>query len=284
MPTLAQILSTARSAGLDKLDCDLLLLLALGYPAPKLHGHRAWLMAHDDAIVSDTVHTRFRALVSRRGAGEPQAYLTGYQDFYGMSLAVDPRVLIPRPDSETLVDWAVALLGSDPGNANPTPRRLLDLGTGSGAIALALKRALPTLSVDAVDASASALAVARVNARGLGLDVALLHGSWFEPVTGRYACIVSNPPYVAQGDPHLAALAHEPAGALVSGPDGLNDIRAIVVGAPSHLMPGGWLLLEHGFEQGSAVWALMVAAGFLDVSHRCDLAGHWRCTGGQWPG
>ncbi len=284
MPTLAQVLSTARSTGLDKLDCDLLLLLALGYPAPELHGHRAWLMAHDDEIVSDPVHTRFCELVARRGAGEPQAYLTGYQDFYGMSLAVDPRVLIPRPDTETLVDWAVAVLGSDPEHADSTPRRLLDLGTGSGAVALAVKKALPALSVHAVDASAAALAVARANAQRLGLDVALLHGNWFEPVTGRFACIVSNPPYVAQGDPHLGALAHEPAIALVSGPDGLNDIRAIVVGAPWHLTPGGWLLLEHGFEQGSAVQALMVEAGFPHVSHRRDLAGHWRCTGGRWPG
>jgi release factor glutamine methyltransferase len=282
MMTVAQALSEARSAGLDKLDADLLLLLAHGVPAAELDKGRSWLLAHDTDAVAPSMYAHFQQLVARRRSGEPLAYVTGRKEFFGIDLAVDHRVLIPRPDTETLVEWALALWVAAPGEKTRPMGRLLDLGTGSGAIALAIKRASPALAVDAVDASANALVVARANAQRLGLDVVFLHGSWFEPVHGLYDCIVSNPPYVADGDPHLPALAHEPLAALTSGPDGLRDIRCILAGAPRHLAPGGWLLLEHGFDQGPAVQALLTGAGFRDVSVRQDLAGHWRCTGGRW--
>jgi len=283
MMTVAQALSEARSAGLDKLDADLLLLLAHGAPAAELDQRRSWLLAHDSDAVAPSVHARFQQLVARRRSGEPLAYVTGRKEFFGIDLAVDHRVLVPRPDTETLVEWALALCAASPGAQIRPASRLLDLGTGSGAIALAIKHARPTLAVDAVDASADALAVARANAERLGLNVVFLHGSWFEPVRGLYDCIVANPPYVAEGDPHLQALAHEPVAALTSGPDGLRDIRCILAGAPRHLAPGGWLLLEHGFDQGPAVQALFTGAGFHDGSARQDLAGHWRCTGGRCP-
>lgn len=283
MMTVAQALAEARSAGLDKLDADLLLLYARGVPAPDLDKSRSWLLAHDTDTVALPVIAHFQQLVARRCSGEPLAYVTGSKEFFGIDLVVDHRVLVPRPDTETLVEWALALCAAASG-ATPLPTgRLLDLGTGSGAIALAVKRARPTLAVHAVDASADALVVARANARRLGLDVAFLHGNWFAPVRGRYNCIVSNPPYVADGDPHLPALAHEPLCALTSGPDGLRDIRCIVADAPSHLAPDGWLLLEHGFDQGPTIQALLSDAGFQDVTARQDLAGHWRCTGGRWP-
>lgn len=283
MMTVAQALAEARSAGLDKLDADLLLLYARGVPAPALDKSRSWLLAHDTDTVTPALYAHFQQLVARRRAGEPLAYVTGSKEFFGIDLAVDPRVLVPRPDTETLVEWALALCVAAPGEQARPAGRLLDLGTGSGAIALAIKRACPTLAVHAVDASADALAVARANAQRLGLDVVFLHGSWWEPVRGRYDCIVSNPPYVADGDPHLPALAHEPLCALISGPDGLRDIRCILAGAPHHLAPGGWLLLEHGCDQGPAVQVLLTDAGFQDVAARQDLAGHWRCTGGRWP-
>lgn len=282
MLTVAQALAEARTAGLDKLDADLLLLLAHGAPASELDKHRSWLLAHDTDGVAALVYARFQQLVARRRSGEPLAYITGHKEFFGINFAVDPRVLVPRPDTETLVEWALALCTANPDAQTRPTGRLLDLGTGSGAIALAIKHANPALAVDAVDVSADALAVARANAQRLGLSVVFLHGSWFAPVRGRYDCIVSNPPYVADGDPHLQALAHEPIAALRSGADGLRDIRSILAGAPRHLGPGGWLLLEHGFDQGPAVKALLVGAGFHNVSTRQDLAGHWRCTGGCW--
>lgn len=269
--TLADALSQACARGLARLDAQLLLLHALG----RTPHERAWLIAHDDAPLGTATAGRFDALCARRLAGEPLAYLTGRREFHGLALQVDARVLDPRADTETLVDWALALLPPD------APRRVLDLGTGSGAIALAIAHARPRARVTATDASADALAVARANAQRLGLALDLRHGDWLAPVAGEvFDLIVGNPPYIAKGDPHLPALAHEPRGALVSGADGLDDIRRIVAAAPAHLRPGGWLLLEHGWDQAAAVRALLAGAGFTQVQSRRDLAGIERCSGG----
>ena len=278
MTTVGQALAGARAAGLDKLDADLLLLAARGVEPAALHAARSWLPAHDTDTLPVDVFAHYRWFVERRLAGEPLAYVVGGKEFYGLPLMVDARVLVPRPDTETLVDWALELY---PDTAGPA-RRLLDLGTGSGAIALALKHMRPSWTIDAVDASSAALAVAAANADRLQLPVRLLQGRWFAPVQARYDCIVSNPPYVAEADPHLSALAHEPMSALTAGPDGLDDIRHIVAGAPEYLLPGGHLLLEHGHDQGPAVQALLAAAGFDTLAARHDLAGHWRCTAGRW--
>ena len=207
------------------------------------------------------------------------AYLRGDQAFFGLSLTVDPRVLVPRPDTETLVSWALERL-----DAANSAVRVLDLGTGSGAIALAIAAQRPLAAVSATDASEDALVVARGNARRLGLPVKFHAGSWLDAVPGQsFDVIVTNPPYIAEGDPHLAALTHEPLSALTAGADGLDDIRNIVDHAPEALLPGGWLLIEHGFDQSAAVRSLLQAAGFAHVSSRTDLAAIERCSGGQWP-
>jgi release factor glutamine methyltransferase len=269
--TVAEALAAAEALGLARLDAQLLLLHALGRDLQA----RAWLLAHDDAAVDDGPYL---ALCRRRAAGEPVAYIVGEKEFYGLKLRVDARVLVPRPDTETLVEWALEVLG--PAGACP---HVVDLGTGSGAIALAIKKHAPGANVMAVDASEAALAVARANAAALGLDVVFRHGSWLEGLPDRFDLIVSNPPYVAAGDPHLAHLAHEPLQALASGPQGLDDIRRIVAQAPMCLRPGGWLLLEHGWHQAETVRALLAAAGFAAVQSRRDLAGIERCSGGRWP-
>ena len=199
------------------------------------------------------------------------------KEFYGLTLQVDARVLDPRPDTETLVDWALQLLAP-----LPAPR-VLDLGTGSGAIAQGLRHQRPDAQVSAVDASTDALAVAQANAARLGLAVQFARGNWLRGVAGQFDVIASNPPYIAAADPHLAALRHEPLQALASGADGLDDIRSIVAQAPSHLLPGGWLLLEHGWDQAEAVQALLRAAGGEQVQSRKDLARIVRCSGAQWP-
>jgi len=271
--TLAQALDQARTLGLERIDAQLLLLHALARP----DAGRAWLLAHDTDALDPAVHAQFLALCQRRTAGEPVAYLTGRKEFYGLPLQVDARVLDPRPDTETLVDWALEVIAPLPAPS------VLDLGTGSGAIALALQHQHPTAQVLAVDASADALAVAQANAQRLALPVRFLQGHWLAAVPGRFEAIVSNPPYIAAADPHLAALIHEPLQALASGTDGLDDIRTIIAQAPAHLQPGGWLLLEHGHDQAGAVRALLQAQGFAQVQSRNDLAGIARCTGGQWP-
>ncbi len=282
MPTIANSLSKARAAGLERLDADLLLLHALQTAMPGQKLRRSWLLAHDGDLLTPIVDSHFQQLLMRRCAGEPLAYIVGHKEFFGLDLRVDPRVLVPRPDTETLVEWALAclddMLAHQPGQA----LRLLDLGTGSGAIALAIKQGRPQVAVDAVDASAEALTLARSNASDLGLELNWLHGSWFEPVGQRYHVIVSNPPYVQDNDPHLPDLTHEPIAALISGPDGLHDIRQIIASAAIHLEPGGWLLLEHGFDQGHRVKDLLQAAGLQNIAARHDLGGHWRCSGGQW--
>ena len=275
MSTVRETLTQLQLSGLDRLDAQMLVLLAL----ERSPHDRAWLMAHDDEALPTEAAERLRSLVQRRQCGEPMAYLRGDQEFFGLQLQVDPRVLVPRPDTETLVNWALEKV-----DAAHNAVRVLDLGTGSGAIALALAAQRPKAAVCATDASEDALAVARSNALHLGLPVQFRAGSWLGAVPGqRFEVIVTNPPYIAEGDPHLAALAHEPLSALTAGADGLDDIRTIVAQAPQALAPGGWLLIEHGFDQAAAVRRLLQAAGFEQASSRTDLAAIERCSGGQWP-
>ena len=270
-PTVAAALQAARAAGVDRLDARLLLAFALGRSP-------GWLLAHDDAPLEPAAQTRYDDLLRRRARGEPLAYLVGTKEFHGLELTMTPDVLVPRPDTETLVDWALECLDE------AAPARALDLGTGSGAIALALAHRRPRARVTAVDASARALSIAAGNGRRLGLAVEWLEGDWFGPLTGRrFELIAANPPYVAEGDPHLAALGHEPRAALVSGPEGLDALRRIVCAAPGHLEAGAWLLLEHGHEQAPAVARLLAEAGFGEIATRHDLGGQPRCTGGAWP-
>ena len=271
--SIRESLALALQQGLDRLDAQMLLLLALGRDM----NHRAWLMAHDTDPMPTDAAGRFVDLVRRRLAGEPVAYLAGEKAFFGLHLRVDARVLVPRPDTETLVQWALDALPA-------TPARCLDLGTGSGAVALAVKSQRPDVAVTATDASTGALAVARDNAERLGLAVDFFNGSWLQAVPGqRFDVIASNPPYIAEGDHHLVALTHEPISALTAGPDGLDDIHTIVAQAPGALHPGGWLLLEHGHDQAAAVRALLQQRGFEQVGSRTDLAGIERCSGGIWP-
>ena len=272
--TLAQSLQNAQALGLARTDAQVLHLHALG----RSTHDRAWLLAHDRDPLPQAVQSSLQGLLQRRLAGEPVAYITGFKEFFGLRLQVDARVLDPRPDTETLVDWALTLLPQD------SRARVLDLGTGSGAVALALQHERPQCQVSAVDASADALAVASANAERLHLPLQCVLSHWMDAVPGPFELIVSNPPYVAEGDPHLAALTHEPLQALTSGPDGLDDLRQIIAQAPSRLTAGGWLLLEHGWDQAAAVQALLASAGFEQVQSRQDLAGTERCTGGRWPG
>ena len=271
-PTLAQALAQAHTLGLARIDAQLLLLHTVG----RAGNDRAWLLAHDTDALAPAEHAHFLALCQRRVAGEPVAYLTGHKEFYGLALQVDARVLDPRPDTETLVDWALEVIAP-----LPAPR-VADLGTGSGAIALALQNQRRTAQVLAVDASSDALTVAEANARRLQLPVRFALSNWLAAVEGTFDAIVSNPPYIPKADPHLAALTHEPLQALASGADGLDDIRTIVAQAPAHLAPGGWLLLEHGYDQAEAVRALLSQRGFSQVQSHNDLAGIARCSGGQW--
>jgi release factor glutamine methyltransferase len=269
---VAQALVAAAGRGVERLDAQLLLLRSLG----RSETDRGWLLAHDDEALSTEGERAYFALCDRRASGEPLAYIVGHKEFHGLDLHVDARVLVPRPDTETLVDWAIELLEERDNG------RVIDLGTGSGAIALALRKSCPRAEVEATDTSAAALDVARANASRLGLEVTFRQASWLDGAKGRYDLIASNPPYVASGDGHLPALAHEPASALVSGPDGLDAIRSIVEQAPAHLAGGGWLLLEHGHDQGAAVRSLLKGTGFGYIASRRDLAGIERVTGGQW--
>jgi release factor glutamine methyltransferase len=272
LSSVAQCLRQAHTQGLARMDAQMLLLHALTRP---LHD-RAWLLGHDTDLLTTAQQHRWDQALQRRLQGEPVAYITGYKDFFGLTLKVDARVLDPRPDTEILVEWALELLTAG------QPARVLDLGTGSGAVALALQHQRPAAQVTAVDASADALAVASANAERLNLPVQCVQSHWMNAVPGQFDLIVSNPPYVADGDPHLPALTHEPLQALTSGADGLEDIRQIIAQAPNRLAPGGWLLLEHGWDQAAAVQALLTQAEFTEVQSRQDLAGVDRCTGGRW--
>ena len=276
MARIDELLAEARALGLARFDAQALASHGLQRP-------RAWLLAHGDEAVDAPTALRLRALVQRRADGEPVAYLTGWRGFHGLELRVTPAVLDPRPDTETLVDWALDILAGE--LAALAVPQVADLGTGSGAIALAVAQGCPRAVLRAVDASATALAVAQDNGQRLGLPVQWLHGSWWQPLgPPRVQLALSNPPYLAADDPHLPALRHEPQAALVpASGEALADLRLIVAGAGAHLVAGGWLLLEHGYEQADAVAALLREAGFEAVSHRHDLAGHRRCTGGRWP-
>ncbi len=238
---------------------------------------RAWLRAHDDAVAEAGWLPRFMDWLQRRAQGEPVAYLIGEREFWSLPLKVTPDVLIPRADTETLVEEVLRRL------PQRTGARFADLGTGSGAVALAVARERPQAYVVASDASSAALAVARGNAERLGLSQVVFRlGDWYQALTGdaRFDVIASNPPYIASSDRHLGEgdLRFEPVSALVSGRDGLDAIRELVAGAAGHLQPGGWLLLEHGFSQAPAVRALMQAAGLVDAASARDLGGHERVS------
>ncbi len=250
-------------------EARLLLCHALGVT-------HAALEAHPERKVSPQDTAQFQDLVARRARGEPMAYLTGHREFYGLDFRVTPAVLIPREETELLVDVAL----------DAPARRILDLGTGSGCLAIAVAKQRPQAEMTAVDASEAALEVARENALRHGVSVRFLQGDWFAPVAGeRFDLILANPPYVAEGDPHLSQgdVRFEPRGALAAGPDGLDDIRRIVAAADAHLASGGQLWFEHGYDQAAAVEAQLAGAGFVGIGHLRDLAGIVRVTGGVKP-
>ena len=263
-----------QAAAIDRVDAEWLLAHVLGRP-------RSWLFAHSGDPVPTAAALRFASLSARRQAGEPVAYLTGTQGFWTLDLEVSPATLIPRPETELLVELALARIPPD------AAARIADLGTGTGAIALAIARERPRARVIATDASDAALAVARRNGlRNRVANVEFREGDWLAPLAGeRFGLIASNPPYIERDDPHLAQgdLRFEPPAALASGADGLDAIRAIVGGAGRHLQPGCWLLLEHGWRQGAAVRALLDAAGFTEVASERDLEGRERVSLGRWP-
>ena len=272
MPDLRTALATATQRLGERVDAEWLLLHVLGKP-------RSWLITHADDALDQATAAAYAALVERRVAGEPVAYLTGRRGFWSLELEVSPATLIPRPETELLVEHALARL--------PMNRacRVADLGTGSGAIALAIAHERPSAQLIGTDASAAALAVARRNAQRLGIsNITFAEGDWLAPLIDQcFELIVSNPPYIEAADPHLehGDLRFEPAAALASGSDGLDAIRRIVGGARAHLEPGGWLLLEHGWNQGAAVRGLLQAAAYAEVFTAQDLAGHDRVSGGR---
>lgn len=264
-------LQQAQAAGVDRLDAQLLLGHLLGRP-------RTWLVAHDDQWLPPTAAAAWPMALARRAHGEPLAYVLGEQEFCGLTLSVNPSVLVPRPETEVLVRWALECWPS-----SPSPE-VVDLGTGSGAVALSIKQQQRSAQLTATDHSTEALALAQSNARRHQLDIRWARGDWWSAVSGqRFGLAVSNPPYIAQGDTHLAALSHEPQMALTSGRDGMDALRQIIHSAPDHLLPGAWLLLEHGHDQAEAVRALLTHRGFSNAATRQDLADLPRCTGAQWP-
>lgn len=264
----------AASRRVERLDARLLIEQVTGCTHTDL-------LARPEQLLLPEQAARLEALLARRADGEPLAYLLGSADFYGCEFIVSPAVLIPRPDSEVLVDLALARARQ---LAAP---RIVDLGTGSGIVAVMLARLCPSATLTAVDVSSAALEVARHNAVRHGVAVNFLAGNWYAPLAGmRFDLIVANPPYVVDGDPHLQqnGLPFEPQTALtdgVAGGDGLSCIRAIVAGAPAHLALGGWLLLEHGYDQAEQVRALFAANGFGEVASWCDTAGIERVSGGR---
>ncbi len=269
MSTVGQLLA---EAPIDRREAELLLLACV-------ERDRTWLITHANDSLPAAQAARWHDWLARRQEGVPLAYLTGRRDFWSLSLEVGPGVLIPRPDTEALVEWALeCLLGAE-------DQRILDLGTGSGAIALAIKSSAPDAIVTAADDSQDALEIAARNGTRLELPVRWVQSDWLSAFAGEHwPLIVSNPPYIAAGDPHLSQgdLPAEPVNALASGVDGLDAIRHLVTQAPMHLLPGGWLLLEHGYDQGRAVRDLLTERGFSEVTTRRDLPGHERVSGGCW--
>jgi len=238
----------------------------------------AWLIAHDTDLPDQTQLAQFSTLLARRLVGEPIAYLTGTREFYGRSFRVSTDVLIPRPDTELLVERALAHMPGD------QAVEVLDLGTGSGCIAITLALERPLARVTAVDRSDAALAAAKNNGSILNAPVEFLTSDWFSALAGRrFDFIVGNPPYIAAADPHLARgdVRFEPLSALAAGPDGLDDLRRLIAAAPGHLKPGGALLVEHGYDQANAVLALLQAAGFPHPQSWPDLSGIYRVSGGN---
>jgi release factor glutamine methyltransferase len=241
-----------------------------------LNVNRAWLISHENDVLEQGATTGFQALLNRRIEGEPVAYILGKREFYGLEFKATSATLIPRPDTETLVEAALEQIPLN------KPCRVLDLGTGTGAIAIAIAKHRPLAQVTAVDASAAALAIAQENARNLGAsNVQCVLSHWFNELSGQtFDVIVSNPPYIAEADPHLnqGDLRFEPGSALVAGTDGLDCIRQIIEQAPQHLEPQGWLMLEHGYDQAQKVADLMKAAGYSAISSVADLSGVFRVT------
>ena len=257
-----------------RLDAELLLCQVLARP-------RSYLYAWPERVLDSAQQMLLAQLAGRRSQGEPIAHILGQREFWSLPLKVNPATLIPRPETELLVEAALARIPSDAAWA------LADLGTGSGAIALAVASERPLCRVSAVDRSAAALAIAEENAVQLGLaNLDFRQGDWFEPLQGqRFAMLLSNPPYIRSDDPHLQQgdLRFEPLSALASGADGLDDIRRLITEAPAHLEPGGWLMLEHGYDQGEAVLALLEKRGFRSTATLTDLQGHGRVSIGQAP-
>ena len=275
MVTIESLLSNVElpDSPTPRLDAELLLAQALGKSRGYLH---TW----PERELEASQHERYQAALARRRAGEPVAYILGRQGFWSLDLDVASHTLIPRPDTELLVETALALLPA-------TPLQVLDLGTGTGAIALALACERPAWQVTGVDRVAEAVALAQGNGTRLQLaNARFAESCWFSALAGqRFQLIVSNPPYIAAADPHLnqGDVRFEPSSALVAGIDGLDDIRVIIEQAPAHLLAGGWLLLEHGFDQAEAVRELLAQRGFAAVDSRRDLGGHQRISLGQWP-
>jgi release factor glutamine methyltransferase len=265
----ATVASLQRQSLLDPVDNRILLCHALNLS-------RTALITQSDRVLTTDEAARLSALLQRRLDGEPVAYIVGRREFYGLDFHVTPAVLIPRPETELLVELALERL--------PARGRVLDMGTGSGAIAVALAHTRPDAAVTALDVSADALAIAQRNAAANGVAVRFLHSDWFSATAGEsFELIVSNPPYIADGDRHLAEgdLRFEPTGALTDYADGLSALRRIVAGAAAHLEPGAWLLMEHGYDQSEAVQMLLTAHGYADVQSWHDLAGIARVTGGR---
>lgn len=274
MATIESLLNSADlpDSPTPRLDAELLLADALGKP-------RSYLRTWPERELEGEQLTRFQASLQRRRQGEPVAYILGHQGFWSLDLEVAPHTLIPRPDTELLVESALELLPA-------TPLSVLDLGTGTGAIALALASERPVWQVTGVDRVEDAVALAERNRQRLQLGNArFLHSHWFSALAEqRYGLILSNPPYIRADDQHLdqGDVRFEPSSALVAGSDGLDDIRAIIQAAPAHLLVGGWLLLEHGFDQAEAVRELLAAGGFVEVHSRRDLGGHERISLGRF--
>ena len=274
-PTVDKLLDEAARNLADPVEARREAQVLLGHA---LGVSRAWLSAHGDEAADPAAAAVFRELVQRRRAGEPVAYLVGRREFFGLDFRVTPDVLIPRAETETLIDTALEKL------TQHGRHDVLDLGTGSGCVAITIAHERSAARVTAVDVSAAALNVARDNAVAIGADVEFVQGTWFEGLAGRrFDLIVANPPYVATDDPHLQQgdLRFEPATALASGRDGLNDIRIIVAGAPAYLRAGGWLLFEHGYDQADVCRDLLIDAGFGEIISRADIAGLPRVAGGR---